>query len=240
MTTKHFLTGATLLSGLLLLNAPLFAAVESDIVGYTTIEMQAGKWYQVGTPFMPLEEGATSVKLNEFLVDGFADGDTVSIYLPDEGRYESYSWRNSGTDRAGWYFGRSSTLADVDIPSGQAVFVHKGETSGVTYFSGKVSANEITTFGSEGGNAWDQIVCVYPQTKKLNDLFWTGIEDDDTVSIYLPDEGRYETYSWRHSGTDRAGWYFGRSSTLADVDVPAGQAFFVNKQSQGFGQLSVQ
>ena len=43
MKARHFLLGATLLSAGLLFNAPLFAAVESDIVGYTTIEMQAGK-----------------------------------------------------------------------------------------------------------------------------------------------------------------------------------------------------
>ena len=202
--------------------------------------MEAGKWYQVGSPFVPLEEGVTSVKLNDFLVEGFADGDTVNVYLPEEARYEIYSWRNSGTDKAGWYSGRNPNLADVDISIGQAVFVHKDKTSGITHFSGKVSASEISTFGSEEGNVWNQIVCVYPQTKKLNELLWSGLQDDDTLNIYLPDEARYEIYSWRNSGTDRAGWYSGRNPNLADVDIPIGQAFFINKSSKGIGQLSIQ
>ena len=53
MNERRFLAGMALVAGVVLLNAPLNAAVESDVVGYTTMTMEAGKWYQVGNPLVP-------------------------------------------------------------------------------------------------------------------------------------------------------------------------------------------
>ena len=239
MKARHFLLGATLLSAGLLFNAPLFAAVESDIVGYTTIQMDAGKWYQVGNPFVELDTNGASTKLNELLADGFSDGDTVSIYLTNEDRYEMFSWRSAGAAGPGWYLGRSSSLTDAEVPVGQAMFIHKGTGSNEVVFSGKVSETEVVEFGSTEGESWNQVVCVYPQTKKLNDFAWAGLADKDTVSVYLPEEDRYEMYTWRNAGTEDAGWYLGRSSVPTDTEIQVGQALFINKHSKGIGQLSV-
>ena len=61
------------------LASPTSAAVESDVVGYTTITMEAGKWYQVGNPFVALEEGGV-IELNDGFGTGFATGDQLYLY----------------------------------------------------------------------------------------------------------------------------------------------------------------
>ena len=52
MNTKRTLACAALLLGLLSFNAPLTAAVESDIVGYTTPQINADTFTLLGVPFV--------------------------------------------------------------------------------------------------------------------------------------------------------------------------------------------
>ena len=140
------------------LNGRLNAQVESDIVGYTTVTMEAGKWYQVGSPFVALEEG-TTLKLNDVFTTGFGAGDTLQLYSSVNSSYTTYRWN---TYKNGWATNTSpvATLADVTLPVGQAVFINK-KVDGDVILTGKVSAEEAVTFGNEAGSAWDQFVCVY-------------------------------------------------------------------------------
>ncbi len=65
------------------LDGRLLAAVESATVGYTTMAMEAGKWYMVGTPFSALSD-TTERRVNDvFALEGFADGDV--LYTLSEG-----------------------------------------------------------------------------------------------------------------------------------------------------------
>ena len=216
------------------LNGRLNAQVESDIVGYTTITMEAGKWYQVGSPFVALEDGITPM-LNDIFTTGFGAGDTLSVYNPATSSYAMYYWNAT---RAKWTVGSRPSAADanVEIPSGQAVFINKA-TAGNVILSGKVSTNEVTEFGADVGNSWDQIVCVYPEAIKLNDLTWNGLSAGDTLSVYDPDTAIYATYYWN---TTQAKWKVGSRPSAAEADVllPVGQAVFVNKASVGVGSCS--
>ncbi len=210
-------------------NGRLNAAVESDVVGYTTITMEAGKWYQVGTPFVNLDESAQP-KINTVFTSGFGAGDTLSVYNPATSLYTTYHWN---TNNSAWCASKRPTAAAVDVilPTGKAVFINKAVAGEVT-LSGKVSFAEATEFGSATGNAWDQIVCVYPETIKLNEIIWTGLASGDTLSIYDTETALYTTYHWN---TTKSAWCASKRPTAAavDVNVPAGQALFINKASVG-------
>ena len=107
-----------------LLNAPLFAAVESDVVGYTTIEMQADKWYQVGSPFIPLTDGAEQT-LNNTFTTGFSTNDQVYVYDPEMGSYKGpYVW-GTANGQTGWWNTTTSSLTTTVLTPGQAFFIHK-------------------------------------------------------------------------------------------------------------------
>ena len=111
------------------------------------------------------------------------------------------------------------------------MFINK-TTAGDVVLSGKVSVSEATEFGATEGNNWDQIVCVYPATVKLNEIVWTGLSSGDTLSIYDSETALYTTYHWNENNL---AWCASKrpTATAVDVDVPAGQAFFINKVSSG-------
>ena len=211
------------------LNGRLNAQVESDIVGYTTITMEAGKWYQVGSPFVALEDGA-ALKLNEVFTTGFGAGDVLNMFNVERGTYVAYYWN---ARKGGWALSTApvASLVDVEIPVGQAVFINKA-TAGDVLLSGRVSVEEAVEFGSDSGESWDQICCVYPQNVKLNEIVWTGLKGGDVLNIFSTTEDKYNAYYWN---ARKGGWALSTApvASLVDVEIPAGQAFFINKVSVG-------
>ena len=192
--------------------------------------MEAGKWYQVGTPFVELSEGETP-QLNTVFAKGFSDGDSINIFDSTTSIYTPYYWKTSA---GGWCTKRGTSPVAIDVPRGQAVFINK-QVTGIVTLAGRVSVAEATTFGREEGDTWNQIVCVYPQALKLNDIKWTGITDGDAVSIYDSQTAVYAPYYWKSSA---GGWCTKRVSTPVNVEIPIGQAMFINKVSKGLGTCS--
>ena len=141
MKVQHFLSGATLLSAALLLNAPLSAVVESDVVGYTTITMEAGKWYLLGCPFTPLN-GETTTQINEtFAGEGFASGD-VLYTLTEAGTYKPYYWHQDESN-SGWSTHKVLWREDTtEYPITDAVYIRKTVNGEIT-FSGSVAAMKV-------------------------------------------------------------------------------------------------
>ena len=241
MKVKHFLSGATLLSAALLLNAPLSAAVESDTVGYTTITMEAGKWYQIGNPFVALEDGVGE-SVNELLPNGFADGDVAYVFDTKRGLYGStYKWDANGKEGAGWYTGGpfSSSLAVDPLPVGGVLFIHKENAGTVATLKGRVQEGVEVKIGKAEGDGWTQAVCVFPKEVSINDMNWEGMEEGDKLYIFDPTTDLYETYTW-DTVNNQTGWCSGGpfSQTFSNRKVSIGQGLFVNKKSAGEGLLS--
>ena len=221
------------------LNAPLSAAVESDIVGYTTIEMQAGKWYQIGTPFVALEDANGQETLNDLLSTGFSDGDVAYIFDSATKMYSNaYTWDSSGNSGAGWYTGLLLPIPATEVvPPGSAIFIHK-LTNGTVAFKGKVQSGVEVSLGSDSGDAWDQIVCVYPKDCSVNDIEWSNMNVGDELHVYDPESGFYESYTW-DVVNEQPGWYSGvLIKEYATKVIPIGQGMFVNKKSKGKGFCS--
>ena len=223
MKVKHFLSGATLLSAALLLNAPLSAAVESDTVGYTTVEMEAGKWYLLGNPFVPLSKVDTFSVNEVFQGDGFGAND-VLFTLSAEGTFQPHYWRNNKwcTDIFG------TTPADTQYPITTAVYINK-QVDGNVVFTGKVAAIEVE-IGSQEGQTWSLTSLTFPADKKLSDYTWTNFGEND-VLYTLAEDGTFKAHYWRNNKwcTD----VFGIAEDESPLQV--GHALYINKQSAGFG-----
>ena len=215
------------------LNAPLNAAVESDVVGYTTMTMEAGKWYQVGCPFGQLD-GSKIFSVNDVFSRGFKTGDSINIFDSEKGSYSVLSWSdslNAWTDFPGAPFASTAQLTE-----GQAIFVSKAVTSEIT-LSGKVS-EVVVSFGKEGGNAWNQIVAVWPVASKVNDLKWSGLQTGDILNVLNADSGTYEVFYWDEN-VGGGKWVVAPGVPLpSDKAIAPGQALFVNKVSAGLGSLT--
>ena len=233
MNERRFLAGMALVAGVVLLNAPLNAAVESDVVGYTTMTMEAGKWYQVGCPFGQLD-GSKIFSVNDVFSRGFKTGDSINIFDSEKGSYSVLSWSdslNAWTDFPGAPFASTAQLTE-----GQAIFVSKAVTSEIT-LSGKVS-EVVVPFGKEGGNAWNQIVAVWPVASKVNDLKWSGLQTGDILNVLNADSGTYEVFYWDEN-VGGGKWVVAPGVPLpSDKAIAPGQALFVNKVSAGLGSLT--
>ena len=237
MNERRFLAGMALVAGVVLLNAPLNAAVESDVVGYTTMTMEAGKWYQVGNPFVELE-GDGARQLNDAFGIGFSDGDMLYLYDNEAGIYRSpYVWVSDYNGQSGWFDMATGALAEVAINPGQPAFIHKAIT-GTPTFPGRVSSTTPTTFGSDGAKGyWAQIACVYPMPLKLQDIQWTGLKSGDALYTYRSERGAYSSpLLWMGEDTGMTpGWYDQATGQLSTLLIEPGQSMFLSKQSGGTG-----
>ena len=236
MKFKTILACAVL--GLVIFNGRLNAAVESDIVGYTTVTMEAGKWYQIGLPFSQLD-GAETFTLDEAF-PGFAEGDR--LYLSTvEGGYSFRYWKvNASTGAAGWSTSRNTYREDTtEFDHGVAVYIYK-ETAGTITLSGSVKKVE-NTFGSNSGNSWNLVALPWPEAKKLSDYTWTGCADGDQLYISTPDGGFSFRYWKVNVSTGAAGWSTSRNTYREDSTlIEPGIAVYINKVSTGIGTVSMQ
>lgn len=217
------------------LASPASAAVESDTVGYTTIKMEAGKWYQIGTPFVELEDG-TVPTINTVFSEGFDDGDLAYILGPDATYLPTRQWLTYNGE-TGWFNPATRKLDDMGLCAGQAVFFKKA-VPGEVVLKGRVSATEEVPFGNESANSWSQIVRTYPNgPRSINEIEWTGVEDGDLLYIFSPEMGTYlPTRQWlTYNG--ETGWFNPATRKLDDQKFEPYQAFFINKKSSGEGVL---
>ena len=228
MKFKTILACAVL--GLVIFNGRLNAAVESDIVGYTTISMEAGKWYILGNPFSALD-GATTYRLNEaFGGQGFASGDVLYV-LQESGTFIPHYWNVS---KNGWSTHKVLWKENTtDFSASTAVYLHKASAGELT-FSGKVSFDAVDV-GAEAGNVWSLTSFVCPEAKTLSQYSWTGFSANDL--LYTMDkEGVFTPHYWN---TSKNGWsthkvLWKEDSTVLNI----GQAVYLFKKSAGVGTIS--
>jgi hypothetical protein len=217
------------------LNGRLNAQVESDIVGYTTITMEAGKWYMVATPFAALDdallEGAT---LNQLYGNaGFATGDTLYVLI--NGLFQPRYWIQGTTaETTGWSTRPTRLVEDPAlVKPGQSVYISKG-SAGDIVLAGAVKALPAE-FGLEEGEAWAMVTPIWPaDTKLLNDFTWTGVEAGDTL-YRVTDAGVFIPLYWIQGATpETSGWSTRPTRLVADTKpLSVGEGVYINKRSKG-------
>ena len=187
--------------------------------------MDAGKWYQVGNPFVELDNGTTPT-LNSVFATGFSNGDQIYIYDSSASTYSrSAQWMTFDTD-GGWRDGWGEKV-DPALKPGQAVFIYKKALGQIT-LKGKVSIQEVE-FGSDQAT-WSQVACLYPETQKLNEMEWKGMENGDQIYLYDSNSSKYSSALQWMTVNGVSGWRDGWGE-LKDVDVAPGQAMFIYKRS---------
>ena len=228
MTTKHFLTGATLLSGLLLLNAPLFAAVESDVVGYASPELNLDGFTMVGVPFLALDSTKedASVAINDFLSGDFVAGDAVQYW--DGSKYQVLTFRaasNLNGEQMGpaWCEGRS-TYSTKRFTPGEAFWVKTSAPS--MMMAGRVGDRAIV---ETKANTLTMVANPRPQAIAINDIVCSAPKVGDSIQVY--DGAKYTVLTYRATSSldgvqKGAAWCEGRS-TYSTYVVPVGTAFWI-------------
>ena len=226
MNTKRTLACAALLLGLLSFNAPLTAAVESDIVGYTTPQINADTFTLLGVPFVTLAEEGEAIAVNDLVKGDFAAGDTIQF--SNGSGYSTLTYRTSSTLNGvamgpAWCEGRS-TYSTKTFQAGEAFWL-KSQASAT--FVGRVGENTPIAVNAQ---EMKMIANPIPKDVAINEITFTGVSTGDTVQFY--DATGYVTLTYRASSTDSTGtqkgpaWCEGRSTYSTRI-VPAGTGFWV-------------
>ncbi len=231
MDAKRFMTCATLFAGLLLLNVPLNGAVQSPIVGYSTMTLKNGS-NLVAIPFEQLENpeaGYPIANLNiENLSTGLLSGHKIYIWDRANNRFKFYKYTVNGWQDAD---GNIVTADDEDarIYPQQAYLISGRSQEGTpkTTFSGKVITKDVTLSLETGSNhIANPYVAALPITS-IQGNFGTGVLSGNKIFRWTGN--KYDQYRWTTDGwkkvIDTAG------NTEADVTpdfIEAGEGFILS------------
>ena len=213
-------------------NAPLSAAVESDIVGYTQIELKEGL-NLVACSFEPLQasEGAD---IQDFLKGAFEYNDTVLFYGPSG--YTTYyytpalwgkDWEELGI--AGWG-DANEQIVSRQMAAGDAFWLEVKTAKTIT-IAGKVRLIDQTIQCQPGLGL---VAVAFPIDIDLSkDVEFSGFTKNDQLMVYA-DDGNYETYSystnlydseWNETG--KPGWG-DLNEQAVEIKIPRNTSFWVS------------
>lgn len=203
------------------LASPLSAAVESDVVGYTTITTKPGFNMQ-GVVFQGLD-GRETIALDELMSGDFQVEDQVQVYDVATSGYTIYTYQ--GPER-GWMAGREPS-SEVPVKAGDSFWL-KTQDSVEVSFAGSVRKGN---FRYESVKGIQMVSANFPIEFALNDesgmVKWSGVQEDDQIQIYDGTTG-YTIYTY----SQRVGkWLQGRDPT--DVRIPVGVSMWMKCKSAG-------
>ena len=180
------------------LNAPLSAAVESDTVGYTTIEITQD-FALLGVSFMGLTpQSETTMPINEFLDGTFVEGDQIQVLNPETQQYEIAAWN---AELSLWCTSRrgsaTTTPSPVVLTLGDAIWL---KTSATTEKPIEITAKgRVCTAALEYklGNRYQLLSFPAFESLAVNSpkLTWTGLKHGDQLQVLGPN-GQYEIAAW--------------------------------------------
>ena len=212
------------------LDPRLDASVESDIVGYTTIQMDAGKWYLLGNPFTALD-GSATFKINEVYRDANFGASDILYTLESSGKFTPHYWNATNN---GWSKHRVFWQEDVtDYSSSTAIYLKKTSVGELT-FAGKVSSMKVDV-GTDEGNAWSLTAMTYPKESLLNEFAWENFSNGDLLYT-MNEDGDFTPHYWNAANN---GWSKHRVFWNEDTEkLKVGQAVYLFKRSVGVGAIS--
>lgn len=197
------------------LNGRLSAAVESDVVGYTTVALPLG-YSLVGLPFDSLN-GKTSLSIQDISIENSQVGDVIQYWENDLLQSATYRIRNGVS---GWW--KSFTeLSTKTFSPGEGFWVRKNAEGNLT-FSGKlVDLDKVTTITEAG-----KFVLISPKLPKeyaVNDILFEGISTGDQIQYW--DGDKLVSLTYRSRG-DITGWW-SNFTTLSDKVFAPTEGFYL-------------
>ena len=175
-------------------NAPLSAAVESDVVGYTTVELTK-EYTLVGINFSSLD-GKDSRPINEVVSGNFTNGDFLQIKDASMGGYTVLRWENNA-----WYPLGETTPADREVKRGTEIWIvaHNASPDNpvTVQLCGSVKMEDSLT--TEFGQDYVIASVGLPMDVDINSKFfsWQGMANGDQLQVQDPRTNGYIAFRWQ-------------------------------------------
>ena len=221
-------------------NAPLSAAVESDVVGYTTREITQ-KFTLLGVAFFPLDkEDEEGVSIQEFIQGDFSVGDELQIPTEEGSSYTRVVWYTDDVSGESFWSGvrgsrPTGVASSARIKPGDGLWLSVQNVTPdkplAISVMGRVELE--TSFKKELAKQYQLVSIPQPRETALTSarLSWTGLVPGDEIQIPTETDGSYNRAIWY---TDEAGHSFwsaqrgGRPTGVAsNLSIPANTAVWL-------------
>lgn len=205
---------ALFLWGAALLVSPASAAVESDVVGYTTITTSAD-FTMLGVVFKGFDGEA--LPLNEIVSGAFVDGDQIQIYDRDSG-YKLYRYYNND------WVGGDFLPATTPIEPGTAFWLKTSERAVEVTLKGAVPTGNYSYVSKSG---FQMVSPNSPIAFNLNeDIEWgEGLVNSDQIQVRSGNS--YQIYRYYN------GAWVGGDFMPVTTKIPVGSSIWLNTQNAG-------
>ena len=226
MKFKTILACAVL--GLVIFNGRLNAAVESDVVGYQTVDLDNLGYALVSLPFADIDSVADGYPLQKITGELSQNNnkiraDSIMVMDPNTKAYTSYQLKPT----IGWVKeGESVATTDV-IPLGAAVFVKKAMRAGQFTMSGRVLTDETISVDLTVG--LNLVSNPYPADINIADIKGTLSANNnairaDKIMTLNPVTKVYTNYQLK-----TIGWVKDGESVVTTDKIKSGEGFFYKK-----------
>lgn len=216
------------LLGLCFISSPLHAAVESNVVGYTTITTKAGFNMQ-GVCFNALDGEAIS--FNDLLSGEFQDGDEILVLttVTSGSTYERYRY---SSERGEWITGRTS--ADTKpVKAGSSFWLNTTNAVEVTFKGSVKPGNYLYTSQAGVQMITSDFPIAFPLNATDGSVVWENLTDGDEI-LWLNENGAYDRCRY---STERGKWIQGRGES--SKVIPAGTSVWLETANSGATLLIV-
>ena len=204
------------------LNGRLSAAVESDVVGYTTITTAPG-FNMVGCVFNGLDGNPKDI--SDLIRGDFQQGDEVQVYNnpninPSVDGSVPYRLYKYNAEEKVWKLGRRPS-SESPIYPGESFWLKTPDRAVDVTTIGAVKTLNPSYTGREG---IQMVSLPAPVRFSLNDAKWENLTDGDQVQRRKAD-GSYYLYKYN---AETQTWKRGRYPLTDDDDIKVGEAFWLN------------
>ena len=215
------------------INDPLFATVESDIVGYTTVEIGQGS-HLISIPFEALDGEEATFPIQSItgtMNSGSLSGDKLLVWDRDQNSYTLYRWRGGDI---GWVKGAEGTPTSDVIRPNQGVFFSSMRGGSTLTVAGKVSAKDSQTVVLEQGSTFlaNPYPCDLP-IASLQGTFTAGSLSGDKILRWDTTQKQYVLYRY----TSR-GWIKGTEATETTDSISSGEGFVFSHMKSGTSSIT--
>ena len=229
MDMKKIITCAALLAGIVFFNGRLNAQVESDIVGYQTIEVTQTHTL-LGINFTNIgdkSDALSAIDLNKVVSGDFMVGDQIQI--PSGSGYTLAGWNGEKWVRM-TAAGALTTRDPATVTPGRGVWLYTpnaSETSKVNvHLVGAVKLGATTTI--DCGTGFSIAASIAPAELDINTCTWSNMTLKDQIQI--PSGSGYALAGWNGEKWVRM-TAAGALTTREPPKVPMGSAFWLMTQS---------
>lgn len=226
--------------------APLSAAVESNVVGYSELKLEQGN-NLLACSFEGLQDEGTDIQ--SLLRGNFEPNDRIQFFSKD-GTYETYTYRSQAivVEDGGWSVSDSPAWVDY-----QGIRASRVVAPGEPFWINVKTAKSVTTAGAVSVNpqqlelraGTNMIAFAYPGGSKgnaenVNVLEQSKFSNNDTLMVYDANTKGYATYRYRQNPIVMIDGSWEVSKTPGWCDYQGQKVDIVISESAGFWVIPAQ